>query len=136
MTPGHPRGEDDLHRQAQRARDAVDLAPDLEDVAERTDQHALLKRLLRKLDALAWSMEKANFADYVALFQNPRRLIGLNFVAGMARGLGMAVGFLLLSALAVVVLRDVVALNLPWIGKFLADLIRIIEAELRTTHTP
>lgn len=98
----------------------------------RGDERELLKRLLRKLDALAWSMERANFAEYVALFERPARLIFYNFVAGLARGLGVAIGFLLLSALAIYALHEVVAWNLPVIGKFLAELIRIIQAELHT----
>jgi hypothetical protein len=110
--------------------------PEARPDAAEADQRELLKRLLRKLDSLAWSMEKANFAEYVALFEDPGRLIFYNFVAGMARGLGVAVGFLLLSALAIYALREAVGLNLPVIGRFLADLIRIIQAELRTTHGP
>ncbi|HOO12903.1 MAG TPA: DUF5665 domain-containing protein, partial [Bacillota bacterium] len=61
---------------------------------------------------------------------DPRRLLVLNFVAGLARGLGMAVGFSILGAVAILILRRLVVLNLPLIGDFIAELIKLVNRSM------
>jgi hypothetical protein len=54
----------------------------------------------------------------------------LNFAAGLARGLGLAVGFSILGALVILVLRRLVVLNLPLIGDFIAELIKLVNRSM------
>ena len=68
--------------------------------------------------------------EYVNLMEDPRRLLVLNFVAGLARGLGMAVGFSILGAVAILILRRLVVLNLPLIGDFIAELIKLVNRSM------
>jgi hypothetical protein len=69
-------------------------------------------------------------AEYVNLLENPKRLLYINFIAGVARGLGVAVGFAILGAIIIYVLQRVVALNLPIIGKFIAEIVTIVQTNL------
>jgi hypothetical protein len=75
-------------------------------------------------------MEKMKLAEYVNLLENPRRLLYINFIAGVARGLGIAVGFAILGAVIIYVLQRIVALNLPVIGKFIAEIVTIVQTNL------
>lgn len=86
-------------------------------------------KLYRELQRVADNMEKFNIAEYMELLNNPRRYLLTNFVAGLSRGLGMAIGFTLLGAFAIYVLQRLVVLNLPLIGDFIADLIEIVQQE-------
>lgn len=79
------------------------------------------------LKGLVDYLQSLNLAEYVGLSQKPRRLIALNFVIGVARGFGMAVGFTLLGALGIYVLRQLNVLNLPGIGDFIAQLLEYVE---------
>ena len=54
--------------------------------------------LLHRLEQATDAFVKSGIADYVELFRHPRRMIWLNFVAGLARGFGMAVGFTVIGA--------------------------------------
>ncbi|MBI2874753.1 MAG: hypothetical protein HYY09_06665 [Firmicutes bacterium] len=93
------------------------------------------RRVLRArstLRTLAESLERMRIAEYVSLLQNPRRLFLLNFLGGIARGLGTALGATLLLALLVMILRGLLASNLPIIGGFIADLVRIVLRSLNT----
>lgn len=54
------------------------------------------------------------------------RRMALHFLEGLFRGFGMAVGFATLGAMAVVLLRRLAAMNLPLIGGYLAEVIRIV----------
>ena len=78
-------------------------------------------------------MERVNFGAYVQLLQRPRQLIWLNFIGGLSRGIGIGLGFTLLAALLVVVMQKMAVLNLPVIGAYIADVVRIVQAQL---HTP
>ncbi|MDD2420975.1 MAG: DUF5665 domain-containing protein [Heliobacteriaceae bacterium] len=84
-----------------------------------------------KLDVLAVEIEKMRIADYVTLLENPRRLLWLNFWAGVARGLGMAIGFTILGAIALILLRELVVLNLPLIGGFIAEVVQMVQTHLK-----
>lgn len=90
----------------------------------------LLVTINRKLDKISLNMEKSKLADYVYYLENPRKMLFSNFVGGLARGFGMAVGFTLLGALAIYVLRWLVQWNLPVIGKFISEIINIVQESI------
>jgi len=90
----------------------------------------LLERVLDKLAHLAAALEKASVAEFIELYRRPRRLLYLNFLSGLSRGFGIAVGFTVVGALFLYLLGQLAALNLPIIGEFVADIIRIVQGEL------
>jgi hypothetical protein len=89
-----------------------------------------LTLLGRKVEDLAQAMEKMKIAEYVEYLKDTRRMLFTNFLAGIARGLGMAVGFTILGALVIYILRQVVLLNLPLIGDFIADIVQLVNESL------
>ena len=95
-----------------------------------TDDAKTFQKLLQKVDDLSVKIEKLNLAEYIEVFRNPRRLIYVNFLGGIARGFGMAIGFTLLGALAIYILQRIVILKLPIIGTFIADIIEIVKKQL------
>ncbi len=80
-----------------------------------------------QLERLAQYLEKMNVAEYVELMQRPARMLFLNFAAGLARGLGIAIGATLIFALMLEFFRRVIMLNIPGIGGFIAEIMRIVE---------
>ncbi len=89
-----------------------------------------VERLSAKLDDMIQGLNKSGIAEWVELYREPQRMLYLNFLAGVARGFGVAVGFTLVSALIIVFLGYVARLNLPFIGEFIADIARIVRFEL------
>jgi hypothetical protein len=85
--------------------------------------------LQRKTEELVARMERLNLAEYVEMLRDPKRLFWINFFAGAARGLGMAIGFTLLGALIIYFLQRLVLLNLPVISDFIADIIRMVREQ-------
>ncbi|MFW5787066.1 MAG: DUF5665 domain-containing protein [Bacillota bacterium] len=90
----------------------------------------LNKKILNKLDELNKRMQKYSLAEYQEMFDNPWKMILTNFVAGLARGLGIAIGATILGAIFLLLLFRLGSLNLPVIGKFIARLIKIVEMYL------
>ena len=83
-------------------------------------------RLERQLQRIISSMERMNFEAYLRYVDDGKRQFKVNFMAGLARGLGAAVGFSLLGAMIVVILQRLVTTNIPLIGGFLADVVRMV----------
>lgn len=97
---------------------------------------AILKRrqaqaVFKKLIEVERQLERANLAQFMELVQNPVRLILLNFLGGLARGFGIAIGLTIIASLFLVLLTRLASLNLPVIGKYIADLVRIVNQQLR-----
>lgn len=90
----------------------------------------LWESLRERVGELAANMEKMKLAEYVDLLEHPWRLLYVNFISGLARGFGMAVGFALLSAAILLVLQRLVTLNLPLIGGFIAEIVAIVQTQL------
>ena len=93
-------------------------------------EKSLHRRLIMELQKLSRDLEKFNLAEYMELLNNPRRYLLVNFVGGIARGLGIAIGATLLAAVVLYLLQRMVVLNLPIIGDFIAELIKIVNQHL------
>ena len=87
-------------------------------------------KLIAKIEELSRDMERFNLAEYINLLNDPRRFLFINFMGGVARGFGLALGFSLLGAFGLWVLQRLVVLNLPIIGDFIADLVKIVQTQL------
>ncbi|WP_425061059.1 hypothetical protein SCACP_18270 [Sporomusa carbonis] len=88
--------------------------------------------LAKQLERLVNRLEALRVADYMELLERPARLIFTNFVAGIARGLGIAIGASLVFALLLSFLKRLILLNIPGIGGFIADILQIIETRKGT----
>jgi inner membrane protein involved in colicin E2 resistance len=59
--------------------------------------------------------------------RRPGRIFFVNFLAGIARGLGFAIGFTLLAAIIWLILKKAVAA--PVIGRFVSQVLDVIEKQ-------
>lgn len=93
-----------------------------------TQDQGPAEQMQAQVDRLATSLDKARLAEYVELQTNTRRLLYLNFLAGVARGFGMAVGFTLVGASLLYLLRQMV--SIPVLGAFIAQIVDIVTMQL------
>ena len=70
-------------------------------------------------------IERSIIREYMMLTDSKRRLFLINFVAGLGKGFGQAIGFTVLAALVLYLLSTWV--DLPVIGAFIAKLINIVD---------
>lgn len=98
------------------------------------DQDLELTQIMSSVDqqlkSIAKRFKRVDLGGYTGLLRSPRRLIWLNFLGGLARGFGFAVGATLLGALFLLILFRVADLNLPVVGEFVARLVRIVQTHL------
>lgn len=99
-------------------------------MSDRDSKNGLLERLSNQLLELSRSIEHAPLAEYIEIQRNPWRLLSTNFLAGLFRGFGIAIGFTAVSAVFLYALGRLASLNLPVIGEFIAEIARLVELEL------
>ncbi|MDH6429927.1 hypothetical protein M2109_004914 [Paenibacillus sp. PastH-3] len=75
-------------------------------------------------------LEKSRIYQYTDLLYSPWRLIWRNILFGAARGVGIALGFTFFAATIIYILQGLGALNLPIIGDYIADIVRIVQRQL------
>ena len=79
-----------------------------------------IERLLRFL-------EKKRIEQLVDLLGSKKEIIKRNFLAGIFRGMGFGIGVTIVTAIIIYILQKLVRLNLPGIGRFITDIVEIVE---------
>ena len=85
------------------------------------------KKIQKQLEEMNRKLEAIKFNEYVELMGNTRKLLWKNFMAGIFKGIGSAIGFTILGAVVLFLLQKIVLLNIPIIGKYLKDILDIVE---------
>lgn len=84
----------------------------------------LLEKAINELNN---ALIKSNLVEISNLLGNKKKLLFNNLLAGIARGVGIGIGVTIITAILVVLLQKIVALNIPVIGEFIADIVDIVE---------
>ena len=82
------------------------------------------------IERLTDTLERMHLDDYLEYVSNRRRMLWNNLLYGVVRGLGFTLGFTVLGALVIVLLRSLVVDNIPVIGGFLAEVIHAIDERM------
>jgi hypothetical protein len=94
------------------------------------DQGRILAEMSGKIKKIAKDMEHTTIADYIQLLNSPRKLIVTNFIAGLSRGVGLAIGFTIIASVIVYLLNALVTLNIPIIGNFITYIVKEVQSQL------
>lgn len=80
------------------------------------------KREQDLIDKLIYVLERINLTDYIEYINNFNRIVYTNFIIGIARGLGYAIGFSVLGAIVIYILAETGTVNIPVINEYLAKM--------------
>lgn len=83
-----------------------------------TDQQAEADQLLQRLD-------NTGLAEYVRLSQKTGRILWLNFLSGIARGLGFSIGASLVLAVVYKILARIISMNIPYLTDLLQQVMNM-----------
>jgi len=86
--------------------------------------------LARQMERWIASLERLRLADYMRYVDDRKRLFWSHFWAGIARGVGSAIGFTILGAILLLILQDLARRNLPLIGDALAEIVHVVQRQL------
>ena len=85
------------------------------------------KKLKKQIEHLTHKIEEAKLKDYIELMGDTKKLLWKNFISGVSKGIGYGIGFTILGAIILIILRKIVLLNIPVIGRYLKDILDIVE---------
>lgn len=84
------------------------------------------QKTVEQLDRLAKRLENSGIAEYVRLSQNLPRILWLNFLSGIARGLGFTVGTAIVLAVVYRAITRLIEMNIPYLQDLLMQFMEIV----------
>ena len=84
-----------------------------------------------RMERFLAAAERMRLADYIAYESDRRRRLYDAFWQGVARGLGIMVGFSVLGAVVMFILQDLAKRNLPGISSFVAQVVALVQLRLQ-----
>ena len=85
------------------------------------------KKLSEQIEELNKIIQMANIKEIMYILGDKKKMFLRNILAGIGRGIGIGIGVTLITAIIIYVLRQMVLLNIPWIGQFISDIVDIVE---------
>ena len=82
------------------------------------EKQAQAELLLQRLD-------NAGLTEYVKLSQKTGRILWLNFLSGIARGLGFSIGASLVLAVVYKILARIISMNIPYLTDLLQQVMNM-----------
>ncbi len=89
---------------------------------KRHDENERFEKLLDKLEDMTTN---GRLKDMAYHFTDKKEVIKVNFLAGLARGVGLTIGTAIFIALLIFLLSQMI--SLPLIGEWIANLLEMIE---------
>ena len=83
--------------------------------------------LNNSIEKLNDTLQKGNIEDLTYILGSKKEIIIRNFIAGIFRGVGIGIGVTVITAILIMILNKIVALNIPLIGKYVTDIVEIVE---------
>ena len=83
--------------------------------------------LNRSINNLIETFQKFNIEEWTYILGSKKEIIKRNVIAGIFRGVGIGIGVTIITALLVIILQRIVALNIPVIGEYIADIVEIVQ---------
>ena len=83
--------------------------------------------LNRSINNLIETFQKSNIEEWTYILGSKKEIIKRNLIAGIFRGVGIGIGVTIITALLVIILQRIVALNIPVIGEYIADIVEIVQ---------
>lgn len=88
-----------------------------------------MKKILNdNVEKLLRAFERSNIEEILYLMGSKKEIAKRNFIAGIFRGIGIGIGVTIVTALIIYLLQKIVRWNLPIIGKYIYDIVEIVES--------
>ena len=87
----------------------------------------LEKKILIQLDRLNYILNRNKVLDLIEITGNTKKFLIRNFLSGIIKGIGVGIGFSVITALIIYLLQKIIKLNIPVISKYIADKVEIVQ---------
>lgn len=92
------------------------------------------KEKITQLEKLADRLERMRVGDYVTNLNKTSRLIWLNLVSGIARGVGLTIGATLVIAIIFKIISALISLNVPYLSEMMQEIQDTLQNRYQPVH--
>ena len=85
------------------------------------------KQLNENIEKLLEKFKSKDIEELIYVIGSKKEIAKRNFLAGIFRGVGIGIGVTIVTAIIVYFLQRLVRLNIPVIGKYIYDIVQIVE---------
>ena len=90
----------------------------------REKQKRIFYFIIRKLNHL---LSQSQVSDLMEVVGNSKKLLFRNLLSGLTKGIGIGIGVTIITAIILILLERLVTLNIPVIGEYISDIVKIVE---------
>ena len=87
----------------------------------------LEEKLLIQLNNLNNTLNKNKILELIEIAGDSRKYLVRNFMSGISKGIGIGIGFSIITALIVYVMQKIIRLNIPVLSQYISDIVEIVE---------
>ena len=85
------------------------------------------EKKITKIDLININLMKNNLIELSEILGNTKKMLLKNFFSGIFKGIGIGIGFSLLTAVLIYFLQKIIRLNIPILSEYITDIVDIVE---------
>ena len=82
---------------------------------------------VNEIEKLVKRLDNSGLAEYVRLSRNTGKILWLNFLSGIARGLGFTVGTAVVLAVVYEIVSRLISMNIPYLTEVLLEFASMVK---------
>ncbi len=82
---------------------------------------------VNEIEKLVKRLDNSGLAEYVRLSRNTGKILWLNFLSGIARGLGFTVGTAVVLAVVYKIVSRLISMNIPYLTEVLLEFASMVK---------
>jgi len=89
------------------------------------DESVTIDEKLNELDKLITRLENTGLEEYIKLSQRTWKVLFMNLLSGVARGLGFTLGTAIVLAIVYKIVKYMIEMNIPYLTEMLQEIVII-----------
>lgn len=91
----------------------------------------MFRKVVKEIDKLNKNLERTRIYEIAEILDSKSKMFFRSLLSGIGKGIGTGIGFYLITAILILLLQYIVRLNIPVLGKYISDIVDIVELNRR-----
>ena len=91
----------------------------------------MFRKVVKEIAKLNKNLERTRIYEIAEILDSKSKMFFRSVLSGIGKGIGTGIGFYLITAVLIWLLQYIVRLNIPVIGKYISDIVDIVELNRR-----
>ena len=91
----------------------------------------MFRKVVKEIDKLNKNLERTRIYEIAEILDSKSKMFFRSVLSGIGKVIGTGIGYYLITAVLIWLLQYIVRLNIPVIGKYISDIVDIVELNRR-----